>query len=209
MNSTAASYFEYLRRSSLDLIASLGLRSEPLPLEAIMRDIKPKMDDIKAHLPAFSAQSKPQHPADLERKAGVGLNSVGMLVDRLTILFIREWCLLNKGKPNPEKARTIYEQQTKDIIVAIAEARPGSSALNTKITNLKGEANAKNWVEAFYGLLTTNILLWESQEILYIRDIGQLPAEELRSYIQWFAYGNMRRNEYIQLCEELYWRDAA
>jgi hypothetical protein len=141
-----------------------------------------------------------------EAQLGVGLNSIGMLADRFTILIIKEWCLRNKGSQNPDKATELFEKQTLDIIEAMAHSRPGNSAMNSKITHIKGDAVANKWEEAFYGLLTTNLVLWESQEILYIRDIQELPAEELRSYIKWFSYGNMRRNEYIQLCEEFYWQ---
>ncbi len=209
MNSSSSSleYFEFLRRCSLGVLDTLGLQSEPLPLDTILGQLQPKLDNSEAYLLSFGAVPKPE-PANarVPISSGVGLNSVGMLVDRLTILFIREWCLINKGRPNPEKAQAIYDQQTRDIMIALSEARPGSSALNSKLTHLKGEAKATNWLQAYYGLFATNVLLWEAQEILYTRDIRQLPPEELRSYITWFAYGNMRRNEYIQMCEEYYWR---
>lgn len=207
MNTGVITYFETLREASLRLIDRLGLQAEPLPLEVIMRDLNPKLEDANNRA-VFARIVKPRLGVFPEPQLGVGLNSVGMLVDRLTILFIREWCLLHKGEPKAEKALQLYEQQTCDIIHALAQSRPGSAALNSKITHLKGEARAKDWAEAFYGLLSTNILLWESQEILYIRDIAQLPAEELRSYIQWFAYGNIRRNEYIQFVEQFYWRSG-
>ncbi len=112
----------------------------------------------------------------------------------------------NKGTRDEAKAKALFEQQTLDIVEAMSQTRPGSSAMNSKITHIKGDAAATSWSEAFYGLLATNLILWESQEILYVSNIKELPAEELRSYIEWFSYGNIRRNEYIQLCEELYWK---
>ncbi|WP_424100574.1 hypothetical protein, partial [Moorena producens] len=121
-------------------------------------------------------------------------------------LIIKEWCLRNKTNPNSEKANDLYQTHTMDIIHALANARPGSSSMNTKITYHKSNVTANSWEEAFYGLLSTNIVNWESQEILYVKDITSLPCEELRSYIAWFSFGNIQRNEYIQYCEELYWR---
>jgi len=82
---------------------------------------------------------------------------------------------------------------------------PGNSAINSKITNIKTDAHAKDWEEAFFGMLTINLVLWESQEVLYIKDISSLPAEELRAYIHWFAHGNMERNVLMELCEVRYW----
>jgi len=137
---------------------------------------------------------------------GIGLNTIGMLADRLTILIIREWSIRHKGARDEDKARRLYDEQTLDIIEALAVTRPGTSSLNSKITRIVADASAQSWAEAFWGLFTTNLLLWESQEILYIKDIGALPAEELRSYIKWFAEGNIRRNEFIQLCEQTYWK---
>jgi hypothetical protein len=140
-----------------------------------------------------------------DTKLGTGLNSIGMLTDRLTILIIKEWCLRNKNNLDPEKADKIYKEQTLDIVEAIIHTKPGSSSMNTKITKLRSGARASSWEEAYYGLLKTNILMWESQEVLYIKDISLLKCEELREYIKWFSFSNILRNEYINLCEKKYW----
>jgi len=137
-------------------------------------------------------------------KEGIGLNTIGMLTDRFTILLIKEWCLRNKSN-NSQKADDLFERQTMDIIQCLANSVPGNSAINSKITNIKTDAHAKDWEEAFFGMLTINLVLWESQEVLYIKDISSLPAEELRAYIHWFAHGNMERNVLMELCEVRYW----
>ena len=137
-------------------------------------------------------------------KEGIGLNTIGMLTDRFTILLIKEWCLRNKSN-NSQKADDLFERQTMDIIQCLANSVPGNSAINSKITNIKTDAHAKDWEEAFFGMLTINLVLWESQEVLYIQDISSLPAEELRAYIHWFAHGNMERNVLMELCEVRYW----
>jgi hypothetical protein len=129
-----------------------------------------------------------------------------MLSDRLSTLIIKEWCLRNKPSSNLAKADELYQTQTMDVIYALARAQPGNSSMNTKITYYRSDVTASSWEEAFYGLLSTNILNWESQEVLYIKDIKLLPCEELRDYISWFSFGNIQRNEYIQYCEELYWQ---
>jgi len=47
--------------------------------------------------------------------------------------------------------------------------------------------------------------MWESQEMLYIRDISAAPCDELRAYISWFSRSNIQRNDYIELTEKRYW----
>jgi hypothetical protein len=133
-----------------------------------------------------------------------GLNTAGLLADRFTILLIKEWCLRNKHN-EPQKADALTLTQTRDIIKALAHCRQGNSSVNSKITGVSTDVTADDWEDAFYQLLAINMVLWESQEILYIKDISVLPADELRSYIQWFSRGNMERNVMIELAEVRFW----
>ena len=200
-------YFLSLAQYAKALFDTLPIEKQPEPISYALGILQPKIEEIK---PAEIAKLKAMQP---DTQIGVkgnentwqGLNSIGMLMDRFTILLIREWCLRNKQNKNEAKADTIFKDQTMDIIEAMVHAAPGSASLNSKITNLKQSVEVANWEEAFYGLLTINLILWESQEVLYIKDIKQLPCEELRDYIDWFSRGNIIRNEYIQLCEERFW----
>lgn len=201
------SYFLELSQYGSDLLDRLPIEREPQPLEYALGQLSPVLEQIRdQEITAIAKFIKPKVDQSQAAQLGVGLNSIGMLADRFTILIIKEWCLRNKGARDEAKAKALFEQQTLDIVEAMCQTRPGSSAMNSKITHIKGDAAATSWNEAFYGLLATNLILWESQEILYVRNIQELPAEELRSYIEWFSYGNIRRNEYIQFCEQLYWQ---
>jgi hypothetical protein len=53
--------------------------------------------------------------------------------------------------------------------------------------------------------VTTNLLLWEAQEILYNHDISALPDDELRKYILFFSRHNLKRNVSIEASDRLYW----
>jgi len=150
--------------------------------------------------------NRPIPSTQIHSDTGTGLNTVGMLTDRFTILLIKEWSLRHKGNASPVKADELFRTQTTDIIAALAKAQPGSSALNSKITSIKSSVTAVDWAEAFWGLLTTNLLMWESQEMLYIKDIGQAPYQELRDYISWFSFSNIQRNVFIEFCEKRYWQ---
>lgn len=208
MKQQLVEYFQRLTTESYQLLDAVRLPSDIIPLEEFIPDFSAKLANLKASTIAnYKNLNRP--PCDgfkVETNLGVGLNSIGMLSDRLSILIIKEWCLRNKTNPNGVKADDLYQTQTMDIIHALARASPGSSSMNTKLTHHKSNVTANSWEEAFYGLLATNILNWESQEVLYIKDIKSLPCEELRGYIAWFSFGNIQRNEYIQYCEELYWR---
>jgi hypothetical protein len=200
-------YFEQLAKTSFNIINKFSIALTPQPLNYVLEKLKQEVDDTKEA--NISTLLKIQKEVSTHtHKGSQGLNTIGMLTDRFTILLIREWCLINKGVPDSAKAALLFQNQTMEIIRALAEARPGHSSFNSKITNIKADARAASWEDAYYGLFTTNLLLWESQEVLYIKDIQSLPVEEIRDYIKWFSFGNVLRNEYIELCELLYWNDS-
>ena len=203
-------YFIELTAKSYQLVGQVGLSSDPAPLGQLLPELSARLEALKGRtIASYEALKRPAPLVSThEMGLGVGLNTVGMLADRLTILIIKEWCLRNKGTPNPAKADELYQTHTLDVIHALAQARPGSSATNTKITRHTANASAECWEEAFFGLLSTNTLMWESQEVLYVKDITTLPYEELRDYMSWFSFSNIQRNEFIQLCEIHYWRHA-
>ena len=201
-------YFLRLADYAGTLFDALPIELEPKPISYALGILKPEID---ARRVAEIGRLKELKPGSEIAQFGntntwQGLNSIGMLMDRFTILLIREWCLRNKLNKNEAKADAVFKDQTMDIIEAMVHAAPGSASLNSKITTLKQSVAAEGWEDAFFGLLTINLVLWESQEVLYIKDIKELPCEELRAYIDWFSKGNIVRNEYIQLCEELFWK---
>lgn len=203
--------FREIYERSLELVDEVSPKSGLLPLSEILG---PLQTQIEARRQSFCARSRDLETrlcgsaASADSTDGVGLNTVGMLSDRLSILAIKQH-RLRSGIDGTAKSEALFQTQSLDILAALARVRPGNSALNTKITTLPSDAAASGWADAYFGLLSTNLLLWEAQEILYLKDILSLPAEELRGYIQWFAIGNMRRNRYIELCELLFWHKAA
>jgi len=201
-----AQYFYNLAIYAKELLGKLPIEKTPQPLDYAVGLL---YDEIKKNKGTEVEVLTSMWPQNVllnitENNSGIGLNTIGMLTDRFTILLIKEWCLRNKAN-NPQKADELFESQTKDIIACLANSVPGNSAINSKITNIKTDTKASSWEEAFYGMLTINLVLWESQEVLYIKDISLLPSEELRGYIHWFAHGNMERNVLIELCEIRYW----
>lgn len=203
---TNEQYFFSLATYAKELLNKLPIEKTPQPLDYAVGML---YDEVKRLTLPEVEKLKLLWGEDVskvvsETKVGTGLNTIGMLTDRFTILLIKEWCLRNKSN-KPDKADELFQSQTMDIITCLANSVPGNSSINSKITNIKTDIQADNWEEAFYGMLTINLILWESQEVLYIKDISLLPTEELRAYIHWFAHGNMERNVLIELCERRYW----
>ena len=198
-------YFEKLADYSKNLLDSLPIEREVQPLDYAVNKLQ---NELKRRCPEESAKISQLWKSDIcEMKSSsvpVGLNTLGSLIDRFTILIIKEWCFRNK-KQDENKAQTLFDTQTREIIDALAHCAKGHSSINSKITNIKTELSVDTWESAFYNMLAINLVLWESQEVLYIKDISLLPSEELRDYIKWFAYGNMQRNVLMELTEKLYW----
>jgi len=199
-------YFKELAAYSRIFLDSLPIEKTPQPLDYAVGLLYNKVKELKSIEVEKLRYLWNDNAANvtINNTECIGLNTIGMLTDRFTILLIKEWCLRNKSN-NPQKADELFESQTKDIIACLANSVPGNSAINSKITNIKTDTKASIWEEAFYGMLTINLVLWESQEVLYIKDISLLPPEELRGYIHWFAHGNMERNALMELCEIRYW----
>lgn len=201
-----AEYFTQLARQSAAFLDALPIKRTPQPLAYALGELAPALEQMKQNgLVVLRGISRPAPVVTTVAYAGTGLNTVGMLTDRFTILLIKEWCLRHKGNADPAKADELYRVQTSDIISALAQAQPGSSSLNSKITSIRSKVLAADWAEAYWGLFSSNLVLWESQEMLYIKDIGQAPHEELRDYINWFSHGNIQRNAFIEFCEQQYW----
>ena len=203
MRELRVAYFERLFEESAALVAEFPLTLEPASMEYITGVLEPAVEARREH-GQFIEPSPSGNDVDEVASRPAGLNTVGMLLDRLSILAIKHWNLVHRAK-KPDKADELAATQIRELIGALAEARPGHSSINNKMTAHRAEAEADSFPRAFFGLLTTNLLLWEAQEILYNHDILALPCEELRAYILFFSRGNLSRNAYIQSSDQLYW----
>jgi hypothetical protein len=147
----------------------------------------------------------PEHP---DETTPAGMNTIGILADRLTILVCKEWYLRHRER-RPLDADVIGREQTTDIVTALSLVRPGRARLLEKVGAPPADATACDFEDAYFGLLAANILMWETQEMLYTGDMASVPATELRDYISFFSQANIMRNAFIIQCESLYWHDIA
>lgn len=201
MSDSKIDYFHQLFAKSLQLIAEFPLSVEPPRMEHITGVLEPAVGPARSAV-VFEG---PPLESSQDGASTVGLNTVGMLLDRLSILAVKHWNLVNR-RSDPGKAQELVDTQVEELVQALAGARQGFSSLNNKMTNRSVQAGAHDFPDAYSGLLATNLLLWEAQEILYNHDIGSLPCEELRGYIDFFSRGNLQRNVYIESSDSLFWR---
>lgn len=191
--------FERLGDLFFRLLARAALPTQPLAISCIISDLRPRLkaacSEVEGCGTAISAKNAPGGKVD----APVGLNTVGLLVDRLSILSIGSF---KRGCAAPEGNPSIVE-----IIRALDVVQSGLSSVNTKQTSLTARTSPKSTLQAALWLLATNIELWEAQEVLYSRGPESLPDTELRSYIVFFAHENVRRNELMQQLTARYWTD--
>lgn len=128
------------------------------------------------------------------------MNTVGLLLDRLVILSLKINLLYN-SKKNTE---FVY-LEIENIIKALSQAGTIKNLDYKKITKYKFSSKSKNFRESFFELLYTNFLLWESQEVLYNRNILKIDQKELKEYIKFFSELNIKRNILITKIENYYW----
>lgn len=203
MSSAGVSFFQSLFDRSVALVSRFPLTREPATMGYITGTLEPAALEGRASQPF--ADPTPEAAAGRRDDVAVGMNTTGMLLDRLSILAVKHWNLEHRAGA-PDKARVLVDTQVAELIEALAAAQPGQSSINNKMTNRTVDAAAHHFADAYYGLASTNLLLWEAQEILYNHDILALPAEELRAYIDFFSRGNIARNVYIQATDETYWQ---
>ncbi len=209
MSNDPAGFFNDLAERAIALVDTFPLTIEAPPMAHVLAVLEPAVLAARDAAP-FEAPPAPVKAAVTAALAtatprSAGLNTVGMLLDRLSILAVKHWNLIHRAG-SPERAGALRGGQMAEIITALAEAAPGQSSINNKMTRRVAEAAPDTFGEACYGLFTTNLLLWEAQEVLYNHDIEVLPADELRRYIVFFSRGNLLRNTFIQACDETYWR---
>ena len=131
----------------------------------------------------------------------IGLNTIGMLADRLSILCIK----LYTNSENILTAEGLSDNQIIDIERALTVAKAGTSSTFNKMTIMQDTYMPRSFSEAVMRLAATNLLLWLAQDVLYLRGPESLPDEELRKYIIYFAEKNIARNKMIALSNNLFW----
>jgi len=198
-------YFLEFFRMSHGILDRMPIRLTPQPMSYVSDVLERAAEERRVEEAARLREvvRVPHQPADHDFP--VGLNTIGILADRLTILAIKTWFLRHKHKKD-EAAAVIEADEVVQIVRAMSLTRPGSATLLQKITELKTVIHNADWAESFYGLLMSNLMMWEAQESMYVNNMADYSDAEVRACLSWCSYGNQRRNRYITSCEVLYWQ---
>jgi hypothetical protein len=205
MRDALRQYFGGLFLWSADLIMAVPLTRAPPLMDHIVAVLRPialsaegnrMLAEPDAAIAGWRAQPASDSP--------VGLNTVGLLLDRLSILAIKHWNLIHRAG-DASRAADLQRGPVQEIVEALAAAQPGHASYNSKITVHGARPAAASFVAAYRGLLVTNLLLWEAQEVLYNHDLAQLPDSELRAYVSFFSENNLTRNGFMEDADRLFW----
>ena len=197
------SYFYRLARYSHDFLDRLPIPRRPQDIGEVLARLKPALAGQRAvAVGEIAALDRPAPPRREPRPAG--MNTIGLLADRLTILCIKAWNVRQK-QGDADAADRLQATHIAEIVQCLAACVPGEKDLLAKVSTLRSDLEVTSWEDAYYGLLASNILMWEAQEILYLRDLDSTPCEELRDYIRWFSSSNIQRNACISACESFFW----
>ena len=203
-----AGYFRGLFDYSQSLLDRLPLRLDPQPMSYVSEVLERAVDATRTdEVARITALDRPRPDPSAGAGRPVGMNTIGILADRLSILAIKAWFLRNKHGKAAE-AHLIAQNEVEQIIAAMGQAQPGSSTLLGKVTALEVTLHNADWNESYYGLLTSNLLMWEAQESMYVNNLADQDDSEVRALLSWASYGNLRRNRYVSSCEVQYWQDA-
>ncbi len=201
MSDALRQYFGALFQWSVELILAVPLTREPPLMGHIVAVLRPA---ALAAEPGRNLEEPEAAAAAAAADTPVGLNTVGLLLDRLSILAIKHWNLVHRTG-SAARAAELQTGPVREMIEALAAAQPGHSSYNSKITVHGGRPAAASFVAAYRGLLITNLLLWEAQEVLYNHDLTRLPDGELRKYVSFFSENNLTRNAFMEDADRLFW----
>ena len=155
-----------------------------------------KLSEIHIHNADFRSTSQ------LEE----GMNSPGILWDRLTILnckylFTSQDSVHHKPELHKNLGNVIVELES--VRKALALAKPARNILLAKeATDRQREAAPLE--ESLWQLQMSNIAMWINQDLLYTVSADDVDPQRLRDYIKFFSKANRIRNTAIEHVEIYY-----
>ncbi len=167
---------------------------------------------LQPRLTARSKEMLPQFPepdfrVDVPAAAYAlpsGLNTVGSLLDRLSICAVKEW-FFRKGPGDIRAAEELRAGLTTDIVASLAMAIPDRQQEQPKVTSHRSEAEYATLAEAYCDLMEIHVCFWEKQDLSYGSKTYSIPTE---SYMRFVKYGvelNVRRAHCLFRAAQHYW----
>lgn len=136
----------------------------------------------------------------------LGMNSPGILWDRLTILNCK---LLFTGadslhhKPSLHKNLGNVSLELNSVMQALNNANPAKNILLAKEATDR-QRTIDPLETSLWSLQMANIAMWINQDLLYTVSADDVDPQRLRDYIQFFSKANRIRNSAIENIELFY-----
>ncbi len=136
----------------------------------------------------------------------LGMNSPGILWDRLTILHCKA---IFTGPQSPHRRTKDHSHlgdvtaEISHVLKALHEAQPAKNVLLAKEATQRQSASP-SLGQALWDLQVSNVAMWINQDLLYTVDVNMVSEKRLRDYIKFFSVANRRRNTAIEHVELVY-----
>jgi len=122
-----------------------------------------------------------------------GMNSHGILFDRLTILLCKKYLAAPEYFSIEETAQQIKGVGKSLSYAALARTPMLAKEATTRITSAPESLGT-----ALISLQLSNILMWINQDLLYTTNVNNVSESRLRDYIKFFGTSNSSRNLAIE-----------
>jgi hypothetical protein len=128
-----------------------------------------------------------------EAKFENGMNTPGILFDRLTILACKR---VLASSSTFESDQT--DSQIHFICKALSQAGFARSPILAKEATPRIANSLDDAAESLFRLIGSNLLMWINQDLLYTKDVMSASEFRLRNYIAFFGKANRCRNLAIE-----------
>ena len=135
-----------------------------------------------------------------------GMNSPGILWDRLTILnckFFFTDPISPHFKPNIHTKKTDVRIELKSVLNALHLAKPAKNILLAKEATVR-QKNVNSIGKSLWELQSSNLAMWINQDLLYTVNVDDVGPKRLKDYIKFFSFANRVRNTAIEKIEIYY-----
>jgi len=135
-----------------------------------------------------------------------GMNSPGILWDRLTILNCK-FFFTSSSSPhyniNIHKSNTNINSELCSVLKALHVSKPARHILLAK-ESTERQKDASDLGYLLWQLQYSNLAMWINQDLLYTVDVSDVQEVRLRNYIKFFSDANRIRNTSIEKIEIFY-----
>ena len=135
-----------------------------------------------------------------------GMNSPGILWDRLTILNCKLLLTDPASKHHNKRLHSRNVNISSEIgavLGALHIAKPAKNILLAKEATER-QSTIREVGASLWDLQSSNLAMWINQDLLYTVDADQVDSKRLRDYIKFFSVANRVRNTAIEQIEMFY-----